>query len=242
MNSDDLAARFIDAFKEIEGHFRSRLRMEGRHRFTEMAREYVQINHLPQEYLDALRTFAALRNAISHERYLDGSPIAQPVPATVDRIELLRDQIRDPPRALSFLRTMNVCSASPEDPLSSVLDHVRSYDYSQLPVYHDGSYTGMLTTNAISRWLADQLASKSNPTGDEKVSEVLAFAEPHERGILAAQTLTAADAIHQLTYGGPDGGQVNALIITDHGLATEPPLAVVVGWDLARLLAAVSIT
>ena len=242
MSADDLGARFIDAFNEIEGHLRSRLRMEGRPRFTEMAREYVRINHLPQEHLDALRTFAALRNAISHERYFGGSPIAQPVPGAVDLIELLRDQIRNPPRALSVLGTMNVCSASPKDPLSSVLDHVRRYDYSQLPVYHDGCYTGMLTTNAISRWLADQLASKCSPTGDEKVSDVLAFAEPHERGILAARTLTAADAINQLTYGGPDGGQVNALIITDHGLAAEAPLAVIVGWDLPRLLAAVSIT
>jgi len=47
---------------------------------------------------------------------------------------------------------------TPPEPISDVLEHVRRFDYSQIPVYDDTRYVGILTTNAIARWLAHQLA------------------------------------------------------------------------------------
>jgi len=241
MTTSDLGSRFMAAFNDIEGHLRSSLGRRGNARFTDMAQEYAETEHLPQEHLEALRAFASLRNAISHQRYYGGFPIAEPVPGIVEQIELLRDHIMVPPHALNVLGAMAVCTTCPDEPISSLLDSVRRYDYSQLPVYDQGRYIGILTTNAIARWLADQLARNVRLGQDERVGRVLAFAEPHERAILVPRTLAAADAIYRLSQGGHDGGQVTALIITDQGVATETPLAVVVGWDLPKLSAAVSI-
>lgn len=50
---------------------------------------------------------ASLRNAISHGRFYDDRPIAEPVQAVMAEIERLRDQITAPPKALAILGSRN---------------------------------------------------------------------------------------------------------------------------------------
>jgi hypothetical protein len=118
---------------------------------------------------------------------------------------------------------------------------VREFDYSQLPVYDDGNYRGLLTTNAIARWLADQMTSTDGLAESESVRLVLGFAEQQERALHVPRTITAADAIHQLSRGGRAGKPVTALIITHSGKVTELPLAIVVADDLPALYAALAL-
>jgi CBS domain-containing protein len=136
---------------------------------------------------------------------------------------------------------MEVAIARPDDPISKVLEHVRHFDYSQLPVYDDGRYIALLTTNAIARWLANQLATNAGLAEEERVVRVLEFAEPYEQAVLLPRALTAAEAIDRLSRGGPGGRPAAALIITDSGKATEKPLAVIVADDLPRLAAALAL-
>ncbi len=144
------------------------------------------------------RAFGRLRNAISHEKYRDGRAIADPRPDVVEQIERLRDLYFKPPTALSVLGQMDVCSVAPGQPISAALEYVRLHDYSQLPVYDGGAYVGILTTNAIARWLAAQLAATEGLAEAESVGNVLQFAEPHECARHAPRSITAADAIDQL--------------------------------------------
>jgi hypothetical protein len=51
-------------------------------------------------------------------------------------------------------------------------------------------------------------------------------------------TLTAADAIYQLAHGSPDGGPVNALILTERKLCTDQPIRVIPVYDILLLSAA----
>ena len=132
---------------------------------------------------DALLAFASLRNAISHGRFYDGRPIAEPVQAVVTE-STLRGQITAPPKALAILGSRNACIAGPQEPVSAVLEYVSRFDYSQVPVYDGTRYIGILTTNAIARWLAHQLTLNQGLAEGESVDRVLAFAEPHERAKL----------------------------------------------------------
>lgn len=116
-------------------------------------------------------------------------------------IERLRQQILEPPLALTVLGSGRVCVVQPDDPISVALDHVRTFGYSQLPVYDGDGYRGVLTTNAIARWLADQLTRNTGIAEEEPVSQVLAFAEPGEDAILVSRTITVVDAIDKLSRG-----------------------------------------
>lgn len=238
----DAGVRFLAAFNEIEDHFRSALGVDDHAEFVSMAREYAASHRLPKEYRDELSAFASLRNAIVHGRYYGGRPIAEPVAEVVDQIERLRDRIVAPPTVLAVLGSMAVCTTGPDEPISSALDHIRRFDYSQLPVYDGAVYAGILTTNAIARWLAAQLAASGGLAEAESVRHVLTFAEPHEEALHVSKTITAAQAIHHLSSDGQPGRPTVALIITQSGKVTEKPLAVVVRHDLPALMTALTIS
>lgn len=238
---ENAVQRFIAAFNEIEGHCRAALGADEYVGFGKLAREYVAARHLPLKHQEALLAFARLRNAISHEPYLNGRPIADPRPDIVEQIEQLRDLYFKPPTALSVLGQREVCSVAPGQPISAALEYVRRFDYSQLPVYDGGSYAGILTTNAIARWLAAQLAATGGLAEAETVGRVLDFAEQHESAWPVARSITAADAVHLLSNGGQGGKPLTALIITHSGRSTEKPLRVVVDDDLPALISALAI-
>jgi hypothetical protein len=182
--------KFMTAFNDIEDFFRTALGAEQHVGFSKLARRYAEHEKLPSSQLDALLAFAVLRNSISHSRYYDGDPIADPVPAVVDQIERLRDQLMAPPTALGILGVMDVCLARPEEPISCVLEHVRRFNYSQLPVFDADRYVGILTTNAIARWLGRQLASNHGRAEDAPVSQALEFSEMEERASLVPRHKT----------------------------------------------------
>ena len=137
---------------------------------------------------------------------------------------------------------MSVFTVRPDEPISAALDHVRSFDYSQLPVYGQSGYSAILTTNAIARRLAHELGINVGLAEDEPVGRVLEFAEPHERALLVRRNISVTEAIDRLAHGGTAGTAITALIITDNGKNTEKPLAVVVADDLPALTAALEFT
>jgi len=237
-----LAARFMSSFNDIEDHFRSALRADYHEPFTALARRYADKTRTPRAQREALSAFAALRNAIAHGRYHDGQPIAEPNVAVVRQIEALRDQVLTPPSALSSVPTGAVSKASPTDQISIVLTAVRAYGYSQFPVYDGTGYVWLLTTNAIARWLANQMDTEGGFAIDAPVADVAPFVEHHEVARLVPRNTTASQAIDLLSTGGPGSRPALALLVTHNGNRSEQPLAVVVADDLPALMAAVAIT
>ena len=233
-------ARFMAAFNDIEDHLRATLHADVHVEFTQLARAYSDRKRLNRQQRDALAAYASLRNAISHGRYYGGRPIAEPVDEVVDQIEQLRDLLKNPPTALSVLGAMKVQSVAPGDPVGTALNYVRDFDFSQLPVYDDGTYSGLLTTNAVARWLANQLISNDGYAETASVAEVIKFAEQHECALLVPRTIPVNEALHLLAHGGKGGKPVTALIVTQNGKTNETPLAVVVAEDVAALSAALT--
>jgi CBS domain-containing protein len=232
-----LGDQFLGMFAEIEKCMKIALGRKQNVRFMDLARDYVDAYNLPPSYLSSLQTYAALRNAIDHNSHRGVYPIAEPIPEIVEEIRHLCDKIKAPPAAIVVLPEMDVRSVRPADPVSVALDYVREFDFSQLPVYDSGHYVGILTTNTIARWLAQQIVDGGEHR-DAALGEVMDFREPSDCALLVDRTLTAADAIHQLAHGSPDGGPVNALILTANRLPTDRPVRVVVAYDLPLLSAA----
>jgi CBS domain-containing protein len=236
MTTANAGARFMHAFNEIEDHVRATLGAQEHEAFANLAPKYADKKRLPRQQRDALSAFTSLRNAISHGRYYNGRPIAEPVEDVVLQIERLRDQIKSPPRALAGHPVTAACATSSVDRISAVLAIVREHGYSQLPVYDDGHYVGLLTTNAIACWLASEFEDRGLGLAEDKtVADVLPFVEPHEVALHVPRDITAAEAIDRLSHGGPEGRPATALIVTHGGKRSEKPLAVLVSEDLPRL-------
>ena len=223
-------------FAEIENCMKLALGKRQNERFMDLAREYVRVYNLPASYLVSLQTYAALRNAIDHNSHCGAYPIAEPIPEIVEEIRQIRDKIKTPPEAMSVLPEMDVCSVRSGESVSVALEYVRQFDFSQLPVYESGQYVGILTTNTIARWLAQQIVDGGEHR-DAAISEVMGYREPSDSALLVDCNLSAADAIHRLAYGNPDGGPVNALIVTENKLPTDHPIRVIAVFDVPLLSA-----
>lgn len=234
--------RFLAAYNDIEDFFRCQLGEDKYADFAQLERAYDVKYGLLGQHREALRLFRRLRNAIVHGRYFGGEPIAEPVPEVVDEIERLLDLLRSPRSAIDVLGERDVCVARCDEPIRTVLGHVRQFDYSQLPAYDGREYAGILTTNTIARWLGDQLTRNQGFAEEEPVGTILGFAEKYERALLVRRNLTVADAIEKLLRGGPEGTPITALIVTAQGKSTDTPLRVIAAFDLPDLTASLSIT
>ncbi|WP_255029461.1 CBS domain-containing protein [Rhodococcus sp. GA1] len=137
---------------------------------------------LVRRYYRALSAFRKLRNAISHDRYREGAPIATPRATTVDSLRDIHRELLNPVRIGQCLRSTGVITATPDEPLREALREMAQYTYSQLPVYENGSYLSLLTTNAVARWLAAQISDAGEILVDRvRVREVLDYVEPTEK-------------------------------------------------------------
>ena len=179
----EMGVRFMSAFNEIEEYLRRSLNEPEHVEFAHLARRFADRQRLTRAQRDALSAFSSLRNAIAHGRYFDGHSIADPVPDVVEDIERLRGLIMRPPTAMGAVSRETVRIVRPESPLVSALELVRAFDYSQLPVYDKGRNVGLLTTNAIARWLAEQLGGEVGLAEGVPISEVMQYAEPQDQGL-----------------------------------------------------------
>jgi hypothetical protein len=170
----ELGDQFLGMFAEIENCMKLALEKRPNARFMDTAREYIQVHNLPSSYLVSLQTYAALRNAIDHNSHRGAYPIAEPIPEIVEEIRQLRDKIKAPPEAIAVLPEMDVRSVHSSEPVSVALEYVRQFDFSQLPIYESDQYVGILTTNTIARWIAQQIVD-GGVHRDAAISEVMEF-------------------------------------------------------------------
>lgn len=160
-----------------------------------------------------------------------------PTPATVAVAESIRDHLLSPPKALQVLGTQTPTTIEPALSVSGALKLMHDHDYSQLPVYEGSSYVGLLTNNAIGRWVADQMHMHHGLAEDAPVSDVLPFAEESDRVVHVPRDITAADAVAKFADSAEKGAPVTALIVTEAGKPTETPLLIIVSADVPRLTA-----
>ncbi|MCP2167113.1 CBS domain-containing protein [Goodfellowiella coeruleoviolacea] len=154
-------------------------------------------------------------------------------------IERMRDLLISPPIALQVLKRDQVRKVDARSQIADALALVKEHDISQLPVYDDGSFQGLLTTNAIARWLATQSTDHAGLAETAPVSEVLKFAEPHESARLCGRHTTVLHVLDLLAPSSPGAHPVTAVIISHSGKFTEQPLGIVVAQDLPRLYASI---
>lgn len=228
------AVPFLAAFNDIEAFLRTELGAKKSDSFNWMVSKAEKKNVVTPAQANDLKEFASLRNAISHGEYQDFRPIAEPLPETVDEIEKIRDQLLDPPLAMSVLGPQDVVTFAPEDDIHEPLKVIRETGISQFPVYDGRQCIGVLTTNTIARWLAADLASDDTISA-KPVSEILAHNESKDHAIFMPREATANDVIQALTSPGNERTLPRLVIITEHGNPNQQPLCVVTASNLPAL-------
>jgi CBS domain-containing protein len=233
--------RFMGAFIDIEDHMKEKVygpKSEAPGRFRQLLESYASRHsrHLLDSQYKTLVTLSELRNLLAHNKYVEGLPVAVPSPHAVAAVEAIRDDLRSPSPVLAVLNNPKPMVASPEDTVASTLQTMYAHDFSQMPVYDGKTYVGLLTTNTVARWVADQMVKEEGIVLDGPVREALAVSETNAENILhRPRTLSVSETVWEFTTAAPNGTPVTALIITQNGCKDEAPLGIVVAEDLARL-------
>ncbi|QGU02128.1 CBS domain protein [Corynebacterium kalinowskii] len=224
------ATQFLSAFNSIESHLRDALKAKNSDGFTWMVRLAAKKKIITEAQSRSLQEFAELRNAIVHGDFSDGHAIADPRPDTITHIESIRDAIVAPVTVLDVVGAKDVQHLTPQSSILKALTLIRDSTISQFPLYEGGKFVGLLTTNTIARWVANDL-DDNNHLDAVTIADALKYAEHAEHVEFFPRDVTAAHAV--ATFMQP--GSAQFAIITENGRPHEKPLRAVGRSDLALL-------
>lgn len=211
--SNSNARSFLDAFARIEEVLaQQQERRENPKDWPSFSELLDASDTLLLSQKEHLRRYARLRNAISHNSYRDGAPIADPRTETVDSIERIQLNLEKPPLLIDQLKdrgTPHIYNL--KDEVSEFLELVVSLSYSQAPVKALNGYE-LITTNAVARWFAKQLTQSVGAFSTATIEEVLNFAEAGDKLRIGSPTTTVVQAIN--------------IFAGQNSTTTEPPSAI----------------
>ena len=226
----DLINRFTHVYNKIDHSLRKTLKADNNLPFSRIVSEYAEYYPTwPKK--DFLQKVGDVRNIIVHNPEKEGDYLFVPITSVVEELERICDSLLNPMRIYpKFKREVEKFQTT--DTLYSVLKVIYEKEYSQFPVYKDKIFTGLLTENGISRWLANHAIDESPliEFNEIQLSSVFLEEEKRENYSFVTRNMTMLDAENQFMQK-PD---MEALLITETGKHDQALLGIVTSWDIIQ--------
>lgn len=232
---DQLTSRFLDAFNGVEDWLRHQMNAPEHAAFPDLLIEMAQASSDVRRHASSLKRLARLRNLIVHN-YSREHPLAVPTTRSVEQIVTIRNQLVSPPLLVSVAASP-VQTCRPTDPLGSSVTKMRNGVFSQLPIYDEQTFRGLLTAETIARWLAGTL--EDGFALEAPVSDVVQHQEDPDNYTFFGRTATVADGLAAFDTFLRRGKRLEAVLVTHSGHKTESPLAIVTIHDVPKLRQAI---
>jgi len=224
----DRIQRFEADYNAVDDFLRNNLGIDRNLSFHSVVNQYMEKNHAWNDG-KLLHMIADLRNVIVHGKKEPYEYAAVPTPAIVRKLELARERLLNPRRAIpTFSHTVEKVSLS--ESLLSVLKIIEQSNYSQFPAYDHDTFKGLITENGITRWLAKHVSTKSSivDLGDVTVEQVLPSEETK-----ASWTFVRCDTpVDDVKYAFAENKLLEAVLITETGNETEKLMGIATRWDI----------
>ena len=177
-------------------------------------------------------TIRDVRNLMQHSLRSGNTAAVEPSDWLANEAEDLEKRFLRQPRISSVVEP-DFYSCESEEKLHSVLLKMVEHDYSQAPVFRDGKFVDLLTTNSIARWVSGHLSSNGDLIMESAtVDEVLSCLENFEMPAVVRLDAPISDVIEILSESGFQSGCV---LITDTGNRSGQVKGIVTRFDLPRL-------
>ena len=171
---------------------------------------------------DVLRTFAALRNFLIHEKVRPFDYPAVPGEGAVREIENIRDRLIQP-RTIGKEFAREVLTWAPDDSLRDALSAMAKRGFRRFPIYHNKRCTGLLTERGIARYVAELTANNEEFDAGVPIKSVLPRETKRGNYRFAAPHLSVAQIafwFHENTFletvliadGGNDRGELRGIV------------------------------
>ena len=148
-------------------------------------------------------------------------------------LEKLQTNFRN--RQRPFLHSQNQNSLRFNSKTQS-LQIVRGRNISQFPLYNNGKFAGLLTTDAIARWLGSVADEDIISITETKAIDVYDCSEQQDNHEFLSKHATCFDAVDRFDQFEAKGSRLEALLITESGKKTESVVGLIAYSDLAQLI------
>lgn len=232
--------QFLAAYNDIEQYLKGVVyggREAGNPGFKDTLTRFLNKHprRLTRSQADTLDALSKVRNLMAHSSYFEGRLPVDPTEAAVRIIQGIRDHLISPATAMGVLGARAPLSITPEMTVREALRVMHEHDFSQVPVYSEARYVGLLTNNAIARWIGSQMEEHGGLAEDAPSSAVLPFAEEVDRVEVVPRDVSALEAVGMFADAALAGSPLTALLVTHSGKLTEKPISIIVAADLPRL-------
>ena len=228
-NSDE----FLNAFNEIERHLRRMTDASKETPFYILVREAGDTHAAVRRFSNDLKEFADLRNAITHER-TDGHVIAEPNDRAVADIKRVALLLIYPPRVVPQFQKQ-VFALQTSDPVAEAVKSMVTRSFSQIPIYEDDRFRGLLTAEDVARWLGRCAEEDIFSLRETRIEHVLKHTEEEEDCCFVTKNATLFQALHIFEGCQKEGRKLEAILITENGRAHESLLGMITVWDLPAI-------
>lgn len=230
------ALKFLEIYNEIDNAFAKALGLSEYVPFSQKIRELFGRSAVVRRYKDDLYQLGNLRNAIAHQSK-GGIPIAEPYKETVDLIESILQEFKNPKRVIPAFQ-FDVFTVTPETPLINLLQEMKAQNFSQAPILDvDGKVIEVISTNTISRWLFAEYENQLIDLTAAKISDLMPHIETKENYTLISRNTTVYEAAEiYLRKSKEKKSQLDCLIITQNGKFSEKLMGIVCIEDIAEYL------
>ena len=230
MNSN--SRQFLESFIAIEMFLGDTSGLPRGVPFTQHVDSLRKTNHAVQVFAEDLKAFARLRNVIVHERG-GGLVLAEPNQWAVERIAHICDVLLQPALVTQFMHSP-VWTIDADEMLAVATQRMYAQHYSQLPVYENGQYRGILTVRNITYWIGAQQPA-SLRIDRVRVRTVLEFATQRDTAIFVHAQMPLIDVVGYFAAHDRRGTYLDAVLITQDGTNTQPLLGLIAMADIPAI-------
>ncbi len=222
------AMQFLDSYAIIEHEMNKIMREERYTPFTQLLEYCARHNWIVSKNKTALREYHELRNAIVHLRDSKTEIIAEPSDAVTADIARIAQLLQHHDNLIDYA-SKPVQYAKLEDTMWYVYDKIKKLDTTKLPVYHQGTYKGIITIESL-------CACAMQGTKDSAHASQLMDEERKNRVVFMKQDESVVAAVEAFEKAFRQGNRLLAIIVTEHGNKYEEPLGIITMKDLVEMI------
>lgn len=221
---------FISAYNEIDTRMRALYRGKGTLGFSDLVRRLAPVQSAVGKYEDELLAFARLRNAIVHNTTGD-KVIAEPTDEATALIVKIAKLLTAPPKLSELKKKAPVVGVESGESVAAAAKLIAKTGYSNLPVYRNGRFVGIVNNRSIVRFLGEALAR--GESADECLKRE-AGTLIGEGDALYFKVLRESDSVEDAIDAFSENRRLAAVIVSDAKGAIKKILT---PHDLPRLIA-----
>jgi predicted transcriptional regulator len=234
MTPNSNAARFINAYNQIDHALRNHYNFKANISFTDLIRRCSSLNTVIRSYEDDLIALARLRNAIVHNK--SEQIIAEPHTDIVVITEKIARVITTPPLAVDAIKARTVNTARSSMSLGELMIETARLGFSNLPVYKTNALIGVINWKRVIEAIGN-ISKEANRSVDlflksTTIEEFMREFPQNDHYHLASAKITIEEVLKLFN----NNRKLTCVIITKNGNYLEEPVGIITGADVIDLM------